>query len=136
MAVAAANCPTMATEVWNACAKVTRSGPSISAERLTRKTATQSRMSSTAGDAWRDAMSSSSSHDGLCMAPNAGAHLPPESEARHEQRLEAVRCSALLAGPSAPGTKEGLVHEREGRVFIQSLQRSIILLGKYLSSDP
>jgi len=27
-------------------------------------------MSSTVGDAWRDAIASSSSHDGLCMAPN------------------------------------------------------------------
>src|SRR5206468_12396193 len=29
--------------------------------------------------------------------PNAGAHLLPEAEARHERRLEAVRCSAWLA---------------------------------------
>ena len=28
--------------------------------------------------------------------PNAGAHLLPEAEARHERRLEAVRCSARL----------------------------------------
>src|SRR5215471_21331896 len=28
--------------------------------------------------------------------PNAGAHLPPEAEARHERRLEAVRCSAVF----------------------------------------
>jgi len=30
------------------------------------------------------------------LKPNAGAHLPPEAGARHEQRLEAVRCSAVL----------------------------------------
>src|SRR2546427_300658 len=28
------------------------------------------------------------------LAPNAGAHLLPEAEARNERRLEAVRCSA------------------------------------------
>src|SRR5215510_6951670 len=90
MAVAAANCPTMATEVWNAGAKATRSGPSIRTARLTRKTATQSRMSSTVGDAWRDAIVSSSSHDGLCMAPNAALHLPLETGATQERTVEAV----------------------------------------------
>jgi hypothetical protein len=30
------------------------------------------------------------------VVPNAGAHLLPEAAARHERRLEAVRCSALL----------------------------------------
>ena len=33
--------------------------------------------------------------------PNAGAHLPPEAGARHEQRLEAVRCSAVFGPESA-----------------------------------
>jgi hypothetical protein len=51
MAVAAANCPTRATEVWNSCAKGTRSGPSMCAESVTRKDATQKRMSNTVGDA-------------------------------------------------------------------------------------
>src|SRR5213594_360738 len=32
--------------------------------------------------------------------PNAGAHLLPEAAARHERRLEAVRCSALLGAAS------------------------------------
>src|SRR5215475_7167525 len=99
MAVAAANCPTRATEVWNACAKAIRSGPSIRTARLTRKTATQSRRSSTVGDAWRDAMSPSSSHDGLCIAPNARLHLLPEAGATQERTLEAVRCKPLF-GPA------------------------------------
>jgi hypothetical protein len=30
--------------------------------------------------------------------PNAGAHLLPEEGATQERTLEAVRCSALLAG--------------------------------------
>ena len=35
----------------------------------------------------------------LLRTPNAGAHLLPEAEARHERTLEAVRCSALF-GPA------------------------------------
>ncbi len=34
-------------------------------------------------------------------APNAGAHLLPEAEARYERRLEAVRCSAVLGRVTA-----------------------------------
>src|SRR2546422_333416 len=53
MAVAATNCPTRATEVWNSCARPTRSGPNISTETSVRKTAAESRMSSTVGEAAR-----------------------------------------------------------------------------------
>jgi len=32
----------------------------------------------------------------LPLKPNAQTHLPQEAAARHERRLEAVRCSAVL----------------------------------------
>lgn len=53
MAVAAANCPTSATEVWNSWARLTRSGPSISPERLAKRPTTQSTMSNVGGETGR-----------------------------------------------------------------------------------
>src|SRR5712691_2217556 len=46
----------------------------------------------------------------LSLAPNAGAHLLPEAAARHEQRLEAVRCSAWLGAPPPPRLGGRLPH--------------------------
>ena len=48
----------------------------------------------------------------MTLGPNAGAHLLPEAAARHERRLEAVRCSALF-GPALVqdiGFPESLLH--------------------------
>jgi hypothetical protein len=59
MAVAVANCPTMATEVWNACAKGTRRGPSMYTTSVTRKDAMQQRRSTIVGEACRNAIGSS-----------------------------------------------------------------------------
>ncbi len=48
-------------------------------------------------------------------SPNAGAHLLPEAEARHERRLEAVRCSAWLG--AGLGSDLGCPHCSSGLAF-------------------
>src|SRR5262245_26858063 len=46
----------------------------------------------------------------LRRQPNAGAHLPPKAAARHERRLEAVRCSAWFGGVGCPPTAPPQAH--------------------------
>src|SRR5262249_47473316 len=43
----------------------------------------------------------------MVMLPNAQAHLLPEAAARHERRLEAVRCSPLIMIEAPPPASPG-----------------------------
>src|SRR5437870_2464053 len=54
--ITAANCPVTATEVWNAAASSTNSGPSISAAVLTKNTAADRRLKSQVEEARRFTM--------------------------------------------------------------------------------
>jgi hypothetical protein len=58
--MAAASCPAAATEVWNATARATKSGPNISAAVRTRNTAAARRATSTRGEVWDWTMYTSS----------------------------------------------------------------------------
>src|SRR5215510_5329763 len=51
------------------------------------------------------------------VLPNASAHLLPEAEARHERRLEAVRCSALF-GACLPACSFYSLTPQARRIFI------------------
>jgi hypothetical protein len=52
--------------------------------------------------------------------PNASAHLLPEARARHERKLEAVRCSASLGAGSGRDAAQEFFAPRIGPVETDS----------------
>src|SRR5262245_29530766 len=124
--MAAASCPAAATEVWNAAASATRSGPSIKAAERTRKTAAESRVISRP-DEIRDGVTQGS---GSGKSSGKLTELLQDAELvrygpdhRAPFRFDAIR--RMMAGGSLAERREA--HQSTGHV--EALRRSIRLCG-------